>query len=60
MTEDREKSEELINEVFILCDVVTVTFRMLSLFVVTKCYNHSKTVPKLVVPPDEYSVNQIV
>jgi hypothetical protein len=35
-TEDKHKSEE---EIFILCGVVTVTFRVLSLFVVTKCYS---------------------
>jgi hypothetical protein len=34
-----QKSEK---EVFILCCVVTVTFRVISLFVVTKCYSYSK------------------
>jgi hypothetical protein len=30
-------------EVFILCGAVTATFRVLSLFAVTKCYSYSKT-----------------
>jgi hypothetical protein len=34
---------EVRSEVFILCGVVTVTFRVLSLFTVTKCYGCSKT-----------------
>jgi hypothetical protein len=43
--------------VFILCGVVTVIFRVLSLFVVTKCYSYSKIVLQLtVVPPGEYPI----
>jgi hypothetical protein len=42
---------------FILCGVVTVTFRVLSLFVVTKCYSYSKILLQLtVVPPGEYPI----
>jgi hypothetical protein len=37
--------------------IVTVTFRLLSLFVVTKCYSYSKIVLQLtVVPPGEYPI----
>jgi hypothetical protein len=37
-TEDEQKLEEKVrNEVSILCGAVTVTFRVLTLFVVTKC-----------------------
>jgi hypothetical protein len=44
-TEDKQKSEEEIrSEVFILCGIATATFRVLSRFVVTKCYSYSKTV----------------
>jgi hypothetical protein len=57
---NRKKSEEVINKAFILCGVVTVTFKVLSLFLVTQCYNHSKTALKLIVPPDEYPINKIV
>jgi hypothetical protein len=39
--EKRQKSDVRI-EVFILCGVVTVTFRVLSLFVVMTCYNYSR------------------
>jgi nitrate reductase NapE component len=54
-----QKSEEVRCEVFILCGVVTVTFRVLSLFVVMKCFGYSKIVLKLiVVPPGECSVNR--
>jgi hypothetical protein len=38
----QKKKLEVISEVFILCGVVTVTFRVLSLSVVTKCYSYSK------------------
>jgi hypothetical protein len=41
MTEDKQMSEEVRSEVFVLCGVVTVTFRVLSLFVVTKCCSYS-------------------
>jgi hypothetical protein len=44
MTEHRQKSEEVRSEFFVLYGVVTVTFRVLSLFVVTRCYSYSKTV----------------
>jgi hypothetical protein len=37
----RKKSEGR-STVFILCGVVTVTLRVLSLLVVTKCYSYSK------------------
>jgi hypothetical protein len=50
----KKKSEEVRSEVFILCGVVTVTLRVLSLFVVTKCYSYRKIVLQLtVVPPGE-------
>jgi hypothetical protein len=55
------KSDDVINEVFILGDVVTVTFRVLSLFVVTKCYSYSKCVLQLiVVPPGDHPINRII
>jgi hypothetical protein len=39
-----QKSEEDVrSKVFSLCGVVTVTFRVSSLFVVTKWYSYSKT-----------------
>jgi hypothetical protein len=53
MTKDRltqtmeEKQESEVKS--ILCGVVTVTFRGLSLFVVTKCYSYSKIVLQLIV-----------
>jgi hypothetical protein len=65
MTEERitrktkrsQMNSEFRSEVFILCGVVTVTFRVLSLFVVTKCYSYSKIVLQLtVVPPAEYTI----
>jgi nitrate reductase NapE component len=57
----QKKSEEVRSEVFILCGVVTVTFRVLSLFVVTKCYSYSKIVLQLiVVPPGEYPINRLI
>jgi hypothetical protein len=60
-TEDRQKLEEVRSKVFILFGVVIVTFRMLSLFVVTKCYIYSKTVLQLtVVPPGEYLINRLI
>jgi hypothetical protein len=37
-------TEEVRSEIFIVHGVVTVTFRVLSLFVVTKCYSYSKIV----------------
>jgi branched-subunit amino acid transport protein AzlD len=49
------------NEVFILCGVVTVAFRVLPFFVVTKCSNYSKTMLQLiVVPPGEYPINRVI
>jgi hypothetical protein len=60
-TEYDRKEEEVRSEVYILCGVVTVTFRVLSLFVVMKCYSHSKTVLQLIaVPPGEYPINQFI
>jgi hypothetical protein len=57
MTEDGRQTE-VRSEAFILCGVVTVTFRVLSLFAVTKCYSYSKTVLQLiVVTPGEYPIN---
>jgi hypothetical protein len=56
-TEDRRKAE-VRSEVFILCGVVRVIFRALSLFVVTKCCSYRKIVLQLiVVPPGEYPIN---
>jgi hypothetical protein len=54
-TEDKQEAEEKFrSEVFILCGVVTVTFRVSSRFVVTKHYSYSKIVLQLlVVPPAE-------
>jgi hypothetical protein len=41
--------------------IVTVTFRVLSLVVVTKCYSYSKIVLQLtVVPPGEYPINRFI
>jgi hypothetical protein len=37
-----QKKTEVRSEAFILCGVVTVTFRVSALFVVTKCYSYSK------------------
>jgi hypothetical protein len=42
-TEGKQNSEEFRSEAFILCGVVTVTFRVLSLFVVMNYYSYSKT-----------------
>jgi nitrate reductase NapE component len=49
--ENKQKSEEVRSKVFILCGVVTVTFRLLSLFVVAKCYSYSKIVLQVIVVP---------
>jgi hypothetical protein len=44
-----------------LCDVVTVTFRVLSLFVVTKCYSYSKIVLQVIVLPlGEDPINRFI
>jgi hypothetical protein len=52
-----KRTQQADAEVFILCDVATVTFRVLSLFVVTKGYSYSKIALQLtVVPPGEYSI----
>jgi hypothetical protein len=63
-TEDKQKSEEVRRShkwSLYFCGVVTITFRMLSLFVVTKCYSHSRTVSQLiVVPPGEYPINWFI
>jgi hypothetical protein len=45
----RQKTEEVRNEVVLLCGVVTVTFRLVSLFLVTKCYSYSKILSQLIV-----------
>jgi hypothetical protein len=37
-----QKSEEARSEAFMLCSVVAVTFRVSSLFAITKCYSYSK------------------
>jgi hypothetical protein len=56
-SETQTQKSEVRSEVFILCGV---TFRVLSLFVVTKCYSYSKTVLQSVaVPPGEYPVNRL-
>jgi hypothetical protein len=59
-TEDKQKSEEKVRSgVFILCGVDIITFTVLSLFVVTKCYSYSKIVLQLtVVPPGEHPINR--
>jgi hypothetical protein len=56
----KKKSDtEVRSKIFILC-VVTVTFRVLSLFVVMKCYSYSKIVLQLIlVPPGEYQINRL-
>jgi hypothetical protein len=52
-----EVRESVRSEVFNLCGVATITFRVLTLFVVTKCYSYSKIVLLLtVVPPGEYQI----
>jgi hypothetical protein len=57
---DRRQTE-VRSEVFILCGVVIVTFRVLSLFIVTKYYSYSKTVLRLIViPPGENAVNRFI
>jgi hypothetical protein len=57
--EDRTQKKKSV--VKSLCGVVTVTFRVLSLFVVTTCYSYSKAVLQLiVVPPDEYPINRFI
>jgi hypothetical protein len=38
-----KRTQQVDTEDFILCGVVTATFRVLSLFVVMTCYSHSKT-----------------
>jgi nitrate reductase NapE component len=58
-TEYDRRQTEARSEVFILCGVVTVTFRVLLLSVVTKCYSYSKIVLQLTVgPPGEYPINR--
>jgi hypothetical protein len=64
MTEDRRQTEvrkRSQKEVFILCGVVTVTFRVLSWYVDTKCYTYSKIALQLtVVPSAEYPINRFL
>jgi hypothetical protein len=56
-TRDR-RQREVRGEVFILCGVVIVTFRVLSWFVVMKRYSYSKIVLQLIVVlPAEYPIN---
>jgi hypothetical protein len=51
-TEDKQKS---------LCGVITITFTVLSLLVITKYYSYSKIVLQLiVVPPCEYLINRFI
>jgi hypothetical protein len=57
----QKDAEEVRSEVFILRGVVTVAFRVLSLFVVTKCYSYNKIVLQLiVVPASEYPIKQFI
>jgi hypothetical protein len=49
MTEYDGRQTEVRSEVFIFCGVVTVTFRVLSWFIVTKCYSYTKIVLQLIV-----------
>jgi hypothetical protein len=57
---DRRQTE-VRSEVLILCGVVTVISRVLSLFVVTKRYSYHKLVLQLIVfLPGEYSVNRFI
>jgi hypothetical protein len=57
-TEYDRRQTEVRSDVFISCGVVTVTFKVSSLFIVTKCYSYSKIVLQLiVVPPGEYPIN---
>jgi hypothetical protein len=57
----RQTEVEVRNEVFILCRIVTVTFKVLSLILITKCYSYSKTVLKpTVVSPGEYPINWFI
>jgi hypothetical protein len=59
-TRDRRQTE-VKSEVFILCGVVTVSFRVLSRFTVMKRYSYSKIVLQLiVVPPAEYPKNRFI
>jgi hypothetical protein len=61
-TEDKQKSEEEVKfEVFILCGVVTVTFRVSPLVVLTKCCSYIKTALQLIAfPPGEYPINRFI
>jgi hypothetical protein len=60
MPEDRRQTK-VRSEVFILCGILTVTFRVFSLFVVTKCCGHSKIALQLIaVPPGEYPINRFI
>jgi hypothetical protein len=55
------RQTEVRSEVFILHGVVTVTFRVLSWFVVTMSYSYSKIVLQLtVVPPAKYPINRFI
>jgi hypothetical protein len=47
----RQKAEGVRSEVFISSGVVTVTFRVLLLLVVSERYSHSKIVLQLIVVP---------
>jgi hypothetical protein len=57
---DRRQTE-VRSEAIILCGVLPVTFRVLSLFIPIKCYSYSKIVLELiVVPPGEYPINRFI
>jgi hypothetical protein len=61
MAEHKQKSEAVRSEAFILCGIITVAFRVLSLCVVMKYFSYSKIALQLiVVPPGEYPVNRFV
>jgi hypothetical protein len=56
----KSDEEKVRSEVFSLCGVVTLTFRVLTLFAVTKCYSYSKIgLQLIVVPPGEYPINRL-
>jgi hypothetical protein len=61
LTEYDRWQTEVRSEVFILCDIVTVTFRLLALFVGAKCCSYSKIVLQLiVVPSGEYPIYRFI
>jgi hypothetical protein len=57
----RMQETEVRSKAVILYGIVTLTFRVLSSFIVTKCYSYSKIVLQLIVgPPSEYQINQFI